>query len=133
MRSLKSRLTFRESYVAFNEKGLGVRMAVKHDIKKAREVVADYLIAYVGEKAVAGTPHFDAERKVWSVPVPCYTQRGIFLGGKIELDERLEIIYAPSKSEFTRVVEEQLKRLPIMVYANEDELAAKGFEVAKMI
>jgi hypothetical protein len=108
-------------------------MALKHEIRKAREVVADYLIAYVGEKAVAGNPHFDAERKVWSVPVLCYTKRGIFLGGKIELDERLEIIYAPSKSEFTRVVEEQLKRLPIMVYANEDELAAKGFEVAKII
>jgi hypothetical protein len=78
-------------------------MALK-DIRKAREMVADYLIAYVGEKAVAGNPHFDAERKVWSVPVLCYTKRGIFLGGKIELDEKLEIIYAPSKSEFTRFV-----------------------------
>jgi hypothetical protein len=108
-------------------------MAAKHHIGKAREVVADYLIAYVGEKAVAGNPNFDAERKVWSVPVLCYTQPGIFLGGKIELDERFEMIYAPSKNEFTRVVEEQLKRLPIMVYANEDEIAAKGFKVAKII
>jgi len=78
-------------------------MAVKRDIKKARDVVADYLISYVGEKAVAGTPHYDNIKKVWSVPILCYTTRGIFLGGKIELDERLEIIYAPSKSEFTRV------------------------------
>jgi hypothetical protein len=72
-------------------------------------------------------------RKVWSVPVLCYTARGIFLGGKIELDEQMEIIYAPSKSEMTRVVEQQLKRLPAIVYADEDELVSKGFEVAKVI
>ena len=102
-------------------------------MKKVRDAVTDYLIAYIGEKAVAGTPHYAVERKVWSVPVLCHTKRGIFLSGKIELDERLEIIYAPSKSEFTRVVEEQLKRLPALVYADEDELVAKGFEVAKII
>jgi len=94
-------------------------------------VAADYLAAYIGEKAATGKPHFDEGRKVWSIPVICYTARGIFLGGKIELNERCEIVYAPSKSEFTRVVEEQLKRLPVVVYADEAELAAKGFEVAK--
>ena len=107
-------------------------MAAKREMKKVQEVVTDYLVAYIGEKAVAGSPRHDSVRKLWSVPVLCYTQRGIFLGGKIELDEQLEIIYAPSKSEFTRVVEEQLKRLPAIVYADENELAAKGFEVAKM-
>jgi hypothetical protein len=108
-------------------------MAAKQGIKKAREAAMDYLVAYVGEKAVAGTPHYDLNRKVWSVPILCYTKRGIFLGGKIELDERFEIIYAPSKKEFTRVIEEQMKRLPAIVYAAEDELAAKGFEVAKIV
>jgi len=39
---------------------------------------------------------------------------------------------APSKSEFTRVVEAQLKRLPSVVYAGEAELEAKGFEVVKI-
>lgn len=102
-------------------------------MKKAREIVTDYLIAYIGEKAVAGTPHYEATRKVWSVPVLCYTARGIFLGGKIELDGQLEIIHAPSKSEFTRVVEQQLKRLPAIVYADEEELSSRGFEVAKII
>jgi len=108
-------------------------MASKQDLKKAREATTDFLVAYIGERAVAGTPQYEAERKVWSVPVLCYTKRGIFLGGKIELDERCEIIYAPSKSEFTRVIEEQLKRLPAIVYADEEQLAAKGFEVAKIV
>ena len=106
---------------------------MRESMKKAHEVVTDYLVGYVGEKAVAGTPHYDVDRKVWSVPVLCHTKRGIFLGGKIELDERLEIIYAPSKNEFTRVVEEQMKRLPAIVYADEAELTAKGFEVAKIV
>jgi hypothetical protein len=92
----------------------------------------DYLAVYIGEKAVAGTPHFDAIRQVWSVPALCVTPRGIFFGGKIELDEHCEIIQAPSKSEFTRVVEAQLKRLPSVVYADEAELEAKGFEVVKL-
>jgi hypothetical protein len=108
-------------------------MAIKRDGKKVRDLVTDYLIAYIGEKSVAGTPRYETAREVWSVPILCYTSRGIFLGGKIELDEQLEIIYAPSKSEFTRVVEQQLKRLPAVVYADENELVSKGFEVAKII
>jgi len=106
---------------------------MKKKIKKARDLVTDYLIAYIGEKAVAGTPHYDDVKEVWSVPILCYTTRGIFLGGRIELDEKLEIIYAPSKSEFTRVVEQQVKRLPAIVYANEEELVSKGFEVARLV
>jgi hypothetical protein len=107
-------------------------MARKRNVKRAREVVMDYLAVYIGERAVAGTPHFDETRNVWSVPALCVTSRGIFLGGKIELDERFEIFHAPSKREFTRVVEAQLKRLPSIVYADEAELEAKGFEVAKI-
>jgi len=108
-------------------------MATKRNVKKVREVVVDHLIAYIGEKTVAGTPRYDEARKVWSVAILCYTARGIFLGGKIELDEQMEIIYAPSKSEITRVVEQQLKRLPAIVYAEEEELVSKGFEIAKIM
>jgi len=107
-------------------------MAKKLSMKKAQATALDYLVAYIGEKAVPGKPQFDDKKKNWSIPVLCQTSRGIFLGGKIELNEDLEIIYAPSKSEFTRVLEEQLKRLPVFVYADEEELAAKGFEVARM-
>ena len=107
-------------------------MIKKQSMKKAQAVASDYLVAYVGEKTVSGKPHFDDQKKTWSIPVLCQTSRGIFRGGKIELSEDLEIIYAPSKSEFTRVVEAQLKRLPVFVYADEEELAAKGFEVARL-
>jgi hypothetical protein len=107
-------------------------MAKKRNEQKALETVMDYLAVYIGEKAVTGTPHFDAVRQVWSVPALCVTPRGIFFGGKIELDEHFEIIQAPSKNEFTRVVEAQLKRMPSIVYADEAELAAKGFEVARI-
>ncbi len=92
----------------------------------------DYLAVYIGEKAVAGTPHFDAIRKVWSIPALCVTPRGIFWGGKIEVDEHFEIIQAPSKNEFTRFVEAQLKRMPSIVCADEAELAAKGFDVVRI-
>lgn len=108
-------------------------MAKERNMKKAQAAASDYLVAYVGEKAFPGKPQFDATRNVWSIPLLCQTSRGIFLGGKIELTENFEIIYAPSKSEFTRVVEEQLKRLPVFVYADEAELAAKGFEVARAL
>lgn len=107
-------------------------MAAKKNVKKVHDIVTDYLISYIGEKAVAGTPHYDEANKSWSVPILCYTARGVFLGGRIELDQRLEITSAPSKSEFTRVVEQQLKRLPVIVYADEDELVSKGFEIAKI-
>lgn len=107
-------------------------MAKERSIKKALAAASDYLVAYVGEKAFPGKPQFDEKRSVWSIPLLCQTSRGIFLGGKIELSEAFDLIYAPSKSEFTRVVEAQLKRLPVFVYADEAELAAKGFEVAKL-
>jgi hypothetical protein len=38
-------------------------MAIKKAVKKARDVITDYLIAYIGEKAVAGTPHYDKVKK----------------------------------------------------------------------
>lgn len=60
------------------------------------------------------------------------SRREDFFGGRIELDEHFEIVQAPSKNEFTRVVEAQLKRLPSVVYADEAELEAKGFEVVKI-
>ena len=54
----------------------------KKSNKKTRGVVKNYLIAYIGEKAVAGTPHYDKVRKIWSVPIRCYTPREIFFRWK---------------------------------------------------
>lgn len=55
-----------------------VEMSKKRNNPKALETVMDYLAVYIGEKAVAGTPHFDAIRKVWSIPALCVTPRGFF-------------------------------------------------------
>lgn len=63
--------------------------------------------------------------------IPVCHSEGIFFGGKIKLDECFEIIQAPAKNEFPRLVEAQLKRRPSVVYANEAELEAKGFEVVR--
>jgi hypothetical protein len=66
--------------VGKSKKTDGNDMATKRNDKKALATVMDYLAVYIGEKAVAGTPHFDATRQIWPIPVLCVTPRGIFLG-----------------------------------------------------
>jgi len=95
---------------------------------EVREVVVKYLVSHVGERALADSPRFDEERKIWLVPVLCRTSRGILLAGEIQLNQNLEIVYAPSKEELTHAVEAQLKRIPYLVYADREELEAKGFK-----
>jgi hypothetical protein len=58
----------------------------------------------------------------------CETARGILPAGKIELDENLDMVYATPRDDMVRAVEEQLRRLPHIVFAEEDELKAKGIE-----
>lgn len=95
---------------------------------KVREVAVKYLVSHVGERALADSPRFDEETKVWSVPVLCRTSRGILLAGEIQLNQDLEIVCAPSKEELTRAVEAQLEHIPYLVYADRGELEAKGFK-----
>ena len=100
--------------------------------RKVRSIVTRYVIEHVGDMAVEGAPTFDKERRVWTVPILCRTSRGILPAGKIELDEDLNIIFASSREEMVYVVEAQLKRLPYLVYAEEGELEAAGFEPVKV-
>ena len=100
--------------------------------RKVRSIVTRYVIEYVGDMAVEGSPTFDKEREVWTVSILCRTSRGILPAGKIELDEGLSIIFASPREEMVRVVEAQLKRLPYLVYAEEGELVAAGFEPVKV-
>ncbi len=110
-------------------KGDGFDMDMRWEkAAKVREVVVKYLVSHVGERALADSPRFDEERKVWLVPVLCRTSRGMLLAGEIQLNQDLEIIRAPSKEELTRTVEAQLERIPYLVYADRDELEAKGFK-----
>ena len=100
--------------------------------RKVRSIVTRYVIEHVGDMAVEGSPTFDKERKVWTVPILCRTSRGILPAGKIELNEDLNIIFASPREEMGRVVEAQLKRLPYLVYAKEGELVAAGFQPVKV-
>jgi len=50
----------------------------KLNVQKAQAAASDYLVAYMGEKAVPGKPQFDERRKAWSIPPLCQTSRGIF-------------------------------------------------------
>jgi hypothetical protein len=101
----------------------------KNVYAKIEEITTIYLLEHVGEKAVAGWPRFDKERRLWIVTVLCETPQGVLPAGKIELDENLDLIYATPRDAMVRVVEEQLRRLPHLVFADADELKAKGIDV----
>jgi hypothetical protein len=96
--------------------------------RKIKEVTDQYLLENVGEMAVTGTPHFKKESRRWIVPVLCETQRGILPAGRIELDEELNVVHATPRSDMTHAVEEQLRRLPYLFFADEAELKAKGID-----
>lgn len=104
-------------------------MSCPRDIYKSiKEVTDQYLLENVGEMAVTGTPHFKKESRRWIVPVLCETQRGILPAGRIELDDELNVVYATPRADVTNAVEEQLRRLPYLFFADEDELKAKGID-----
>lgn len=100
--------------------------------RQIRDIVTRYLIEHVGDMSLEGSPHFDENRRVWIVPVLCRTSRGILPAGKIELDEQLDIVFATPREEMVQVVEAQLKRLPYLVFAEEGELEAAGFQPVKI-
>ncbi len=100
----------------------------KNVYEKISQLIDQYLLKNIGELAARGTTRFDQERQRWIVTVMCETPRGILPAGKIELDENLDLINATPRADMTRAVEEQLRRLPYLVYAEEGELQAKGIE-----
>lgn len=95
---------------------------------KARAVVVEYLAAYVGERALAGSPQYDKTIREWRVPILVRTSRGIFLGGQVRLDHKFQILRAPSKKQVNAAVSKQLAASPYLVFAKEGELEAKGFK-----
>lgn len=98
----------------------------------ARELVIEYLSAYIGERALAGSPQFDHDAQVWRVPILVRTPRGIFLVGEVVLDSTPTIVRAPTKQQVGKVLEAQLDQLPYIVFAAEGELEAKGFHPIKI-
>jgi hypothetical protein len=104
-------------------------MARRKDVfKKIEQITTKYLLRNVGELAVTGWPRFDEDRQLWVVTVLCETPRGVVPAGRIELDKKLNLIYATPRDDMARTVEEQLRRLPHLVFAEEAELKAKGID-----
>jgi len=107
--------------------------STKNIFKDIQQVTSQYLLENVGEMAVTGTPYFKEERGRWIVPLLCETQRGILPAGRIELDEELNVVYATPRSDMAHAVDEQLRRLPYLFFADEAELKAKGIDAITII
>jgi len=88
--------------------------------------VKDYLIDEVGNMVQPGTPILDAKIKAWKVPVLCKTERGIFTVGEIALDQKLDFLAIPTKQQMLRTLEKMTRRVPVLVYADPEELRKKG-------
>ncbi len=105
-------------------------MARRKDVyDKVKDITEIYLLEHIGEKAVTGWPRFDEDRQLWVVTVLCETPRGVVPAGRIELDKKLNLIYATPREDMVRAVEEHLRRKPFLVYGDEEELKAKGIDV----
>lgn len=96
--------------------------------EKISEITDEYLLRHIGELAVGGMTRFDENRRRWIVTIMCETPRGVLPAGRIELDENLDIVHATPRDDMARTVEEQLRRLPHIVFAAADELKAKGVD-----
>ena len=105
-------------------------MARRKDVyKKIEQITTKYLLRNVGELAVTGWPRFDEDRQLWVITVLCETARGVVPAGRIELDKKLNLVYASSREDMVRAVEEHQRRRLYLVLGDEEELKAKGVDV----
>jgi hypothetical protein len=96
-------------------------------VEQVSDKVRQYLWGNVGNMTGPGTPCFDPARGVWRVPVLCDTERGMFPIGEVQLDEGLNFLQLPSKAELEEAARRWLRITPVLVYADPEELRAKGF------
>ena len=59
--------------------------------------VREYLLDNVGHMTLPGTPTFDSLKNRWMVPVLCKSDRGPIVVGDVELDQKGDIVFAPSR------------------------------------
>ncbi len=105
-------------------------MARRKDVyDKVQEIAEIYLLEHIGEKTVTTWPRYDEDRELWVVTVLCETPRGVIPAGRIELDKKLNLIYASTREDMVRAVEENLRRKLFLVMGNEEELKAKGVDI----
>ncbi len=96
-------------------------------LEQVSSKVQQYLWSEIGHMTGPGTPRFDEAAHIWHVSVLCDTERGIFPIGEIQLDEALNFIQLPSRAELEDAALRLLRAIPVLVYADPDELRAKGF------
>jgi len=101
----------------------------KNNYEKIRQITEKYLLRNVGELAVSGWPRFDDDRQIWVVTVLCETPKGVVPAGRIELDKKLNMLYATPKEDMVRAVEEQLRPRLHLVFGDAEELRAKGVDI----
>ena len=97
-------------------------------VEQAASRVKRHLWSQVGNMTVPGVPRFDNERGVWRVPILCDTARGILPIGEAQLDQALNFVQLPSKADLDAAAHRQLRATPVLVFADPDELRAKGFD-----
>jgi len=96
-------------------------------IEVAASKVRVYIFKHVGNNVAPGTPKFRVSDGAWHVPILCQTERGIFVVGEVLLDEELNFLRVPSKRDMDSVLDAYLRTVPLLVYADKEELEAKGF------
>lgn len=79
--------------------------------QQINQIVTHYLIENIGEMAMQGLVQYDAELKLWRVPILCRTNRGILLAGEVQLTNQLEIQYATPLDEMLDTLQAQLTQL----------------------
>ena len=96
-------------------------------IEKIRDKVRQYLWDNSENMTETGMPRLYERTGTWSVQVLCVTERGIFAIAEIFLDEQLNFLRLPSKSEFEKTAQKILEAVPVLVYATPEKLREKGF------
>jgi hypothetical protein len=93
---------------------------------KVYEKVKNYLVDEIGNMVLPGAPNFDIKAKAWRVSVLCKTDRGIFIVGEISLDQKLNFLALPTRQQMLKVLKKTMQRVPVLVYADPEELRKKG-------
>ena len=93
---------------------------------EARERVRKHLYRHVGHLISAGRPLFDRKRRHWRVPALAKTDRGILPIAEFELDEELNFVTIPTKSDMMAVLRRQLAHTLTLVRESPEDAAKRG-------
>jgi hypothetical protein len=69
--------------------------------------VRDYLLDNIGHMTYPGNALFDSATQHWFVPIYYRTERGVVVGGDVELDVQGHIVSAPGRDEVRVSIQER--------------------------